>query len=79
MPIFCTTMQVLDNSLGELITIDGMRIDAPSWDLAEQFIYTEGYTWLTITGQLVAEIPCSDDDFTPDWEHGIDYDKIQQN
>lgn len=79
MAIFCTTIKVWDNVFNELVTIDGQRIEAPTWKLAEEIIEKEGLRWLTITGELIEEIPCKENSFEPDFKNAIDYQKIQQN
>ena len=79
MPIFCTQMQVYDHINKQLVWVDGKRIEAPTWELAEEYIITEGYNWLVITGKLICEIPCKKGSNDPDWKNKIDYEKIQQN
>lgn len=79
MPIFCTEMKVWDRVFNQFVSIEGQRIEAPTWQLAEEILIREDLRWLKITGELVMEIPCKKDSFEPDWEHGIDYQKIQQN
>lgn len=79
MPFFCTQMQVVNQETKELIWIDGMRIEAPNWDLAQEIIDKEDYNYLIITGQLVAEIPCKEGTCEPDWKNAIDYQKTSMN
>lgn len=79
MPIFCTEMKVWDNVYNQFVKLDGPRIDAPNWELAEQQIKSRELRWLKITGELISEIPCKKDSFEPDWNNQIDYQKIQQN
>lgn len=79
MPIFCTEMKVWDNVFNQFVTIEGQRIEAPTWQLAEDILIKEDLRWLKITGELIMEIPCKEDSFEPDWENGLDYKKIQQN
>ena len=79
MPIFCTKMQVYDRVHKQLTWIDGPRIDAPNWSLAEEKIIKDDLRWLIIYGELVSEIPCKENSFEPHWKKEIDYQKIQQN
>lgn len=79
MPIFCTTMRVWDNVYSQFVTLDGPRFEAPNINLAQEQIEKEGYRWLTITGELISEIPCKKESARPDWKMKIDYQKIQQN
>lgn len=79
MPIFCTQMQVFDQVNKEFVWIEGQRIEAPTFKIAEAIIKNKGLRWLVITGELICEIPCKDDGVTPDWDNKIDYQKIQQN
>ncbi len=79
MPIFCTEMKVWDRVFNQYISIEGQRIEAPTWQLAEEILIKKNLRWLKITGQLVMDIPCKKDSFEPDWKNSIDYQKIQQN
>ena len=79
MPFFCTQMQVVNQKTKELVWIDGIRIEAPTWELAQEIIDNENYHYLVITGQLVKEIPCKKGSFEPDWKNAVDYDKLNQN
>lgn len=79
MPYFCTQMQVVNQKTKELVWIDGMRIEAPTLELAQQIIDKENYHYLIITGQLVKEIPCKKGGFEPEWKNAVDYDKLNQN
>lgn len=79
MPFFCTQMQVVNQKTKELVWIDGMRIEAPTWELAQEIIDKENYNYLIITGQLIKEIPCKEGSFEPDWKNAIDYQKTNMN
>jgi len=79
MPYFCTQMQVVNQKTKELVWIDGMRVEAPTLELAQEIIAKENYHYLIITGQLVKEIPCKEGSFEPDWKNAVDYDKLNQN
>ncbi len=79
MPIFCTEMKVWDRVFNQFISIEGQRIEAPTWQLAEEILIKKNLRWLKITGKLVMDIPCKEDSFEPDWKNSIDYQKIQQN
>lgn len=79
MPFFCTQMQVVNQKTKELVWIDGMKIEAPSLELAQEIIEQENYHYLIITGQLIKEIPCKEGSFEPDWNNAIDYTKLNQN
>lgn len=79
MPFFCTQMQVVNQKTKELVWIDGMRIEAPNLELAQEIIDKDNYHYLIITGQLVKEIPCKKGSFEPDWKNAVDYDKLNQN
>lgn len=72
-------MQVVNQKTKELVWIDGMRIEAPTWELAQEIIDKENYNYLIITGQLIKEIPCKEGSFEPDWKNAIDYQKTNMN
>ncbi len=79
MPIFCTEMKVWDRVFNQFVSIEGQRIEAPTWQLAEEILIKKNLRWLKITGELVMDIPCKKDSFEPDCKNSIDYQKIQQN
>ncbi|WP_312306218.1 hypothetical protein [Chryseobacterium sp.] len=79
MPFYCTQMQVVNQETKELVWVDGMRIEAPTWELAQEILDKDNYHYLKITGKLVAEIPCKKGSFEPDWKNAVDYDKLNQN
>ncbi|MEF9476786.1 hypothetical protein OWR28_02590 [Chryseobacterium sp. 1B4] len=72
-------MQVVNQKTKELVWIDGMRIEAASWKLAQEIIDKENYHYLIITGQLIKEIPYKEGSFEPDWKNAVDYTKLNQN
>ncbi|WP_123275650.1 hypothetical protein [Chryseobacterium sp. G0240] len=72
-------MQVVNQKTKDLVWIEGIRIEAPNWELAQEIIDKENYHYLKITGQLIAEIPCKEGGFEPDWKNAVDYDKLNQN
>lgn len=70
--MWSTQLKAIDPSTGELATYMGDNIEAPTLELAQEICNTTGRGYLTVIGQLIAEI---------DEETGerIDYDNFLNN
>lgn len=78
MKLWCTEIRALDAMTGEMKTWGGDTIEAPTFNLAQQWC-NENKGYLKVIGELVAEIPCKENTYEPDWKNKIDYDNIQNN
>jgi hypothetical protein len=74
-----TTLKAIDPYDSEMKTWEGPFIEAPTKKLAREYCDNNGLGYLTIEGQLVAEIPCREGTWEPDWGRRIDYDKEELN
>lgn len=75
---WATEIKALDAKTGEMKTWCGDNVDAPTWELAQEWCdKNKGY--LKVVGELIAEIPCKENSLEPDWEKMIDYETINQN
>lgn len=75
--MWVTELKAIDPNDGELKTWMGDYVEAPTWELAQEWCdKNKGY--LTVVGELVVEILC-DENFKPDWNNMIDYEKISNN
>jgi len=54
------------------------NVRAISWELAQEWCY-ENRGHLVVTGELIAEIPCKEGTYEPDWDNMIDYEKESLN
>jgi len=78
MKIWLTEFKAADAKTGEMKTWGGENVTAPSWELAQQWCYdNRGY--LKVIGELVAEIPCKEGTYEPDFDNMIDYENQQLN
>lgn len=75
---WATILKAIDARSGKIKTYDGENIEAPTWELAQQWCY-ENAGYLKVVGELIAEVPCKENSLEPDWEAMIDYEKINQN
>ena len=78
MKIWCTEIKALEASTGAMKTWGGDYVKAPTMELAQQWC-DENKGYLKVVGELVAEIPCKEGTYEPDWNNMIDYDVIKNN
>lgn len=78
MRTWITEIKALSAKTGEMATWAGENVEAPSWELAQQWC-DEYKGYLKVIGELVAEIPCKEGSFEPDWDNMTDYEKIKHN
>jgi hypothetical protein len=78
MKLWCTEFIAKDARTGELKKWCGEHVQAPTEELAQQWCY-ENRGYLTVIGELIAEIPCKEGTYEPDWDKMVDYEDIQNN
>lgn len=78
MKFWVTEINALDAQTDEMKTWGGPLIQAPTMELAQQWC-NENRGYLKVVGELVAEIPCKEGTYEPDFENMIDYEITQQN
>lgn len=76
---FTTTVRAIDPTDGELKTWGGDRVQAISWQHAQHILNTTERGYMKVDGELVAEIPCHQGTFDPDWDGMIDYQTPRLN
>lgn len=64
---------------GEQKIFCGPNIKAPSRSLAHEYCQNNGLGYCHIGDELVAEIPCKEGTYEPDWDKMIDYENTQNN
>ena len=79
MKIWSTEMQVLNQKTKELHWVEGMRVKAFTKEKAQEILDRYNYHYLVLGDEIVAEIPCKEGTFDPDWNRMIDYEIIQNN
>lgn len=60
MRLWVTEIQALDPHTGEMKTWMGDYVEAPSWELAQQFC-DEHKGYLKVTGELIGEVPMDEE------------------
>lgn len=78
MKIWCTEIQALKASTGEMKTWCGEHVQAPTMALAQQWC-DDNRGYLKVIGELVAEIPCKKGTYEPDFEKMVDYENVKNN
>jgi hypothetical protein len=78
MKYYVTQFKAIRAHDGELTNYCGPHIQAPSFELAQEWC-NENRPYLTVIGELVAEIPCKPGTFDPDFINMIDYEKQNDN
>lgn len=73
---WCTEMQAIDQSTGELKLFAGPPVLGISWQDAQQNCKVSA-PYLVVTGQLHVQIKYTNDG--PDWTQVIDYDTLNNN
>jgi hypothetical protein len=73
-----TEIKAIEPDSGELKTYGGPHIVSPSWELAQQWC-REHCGYLKVIGELIAEIPCKEGTYEPDFKKMIDYENQNLN
>ena len=78
MKTWVTEIMALEAKTDEMKKWCGDEVQAPTYELAQQWCdNNKGY--LKVIGELVAEIPCKEGTYEPDFENMVDYENIQNN
>lgn len=75
---FITEFRAVRWSDGEIITYGGENITALTHQMAQAWC-DENKPWLKVLGELIAEIPCKEGTYEPDWNDMTDYEQQQLN
>lgn len=78
MKLFVTEIRAIDPVSGELKTYCGPNVPGIDWADAERYC-RENLGMCKVIGVLVAEIPCIDGTYEPDWGNMIDYENNSMN
>lgn len=73
-----TEFHAIKVSTGELRPFGGDHVKALTAEMAQQWC-DEHKPWLKVLGQLIAEIPCKEGTYEPDWSKKIDYEDPELN
>lgn len=75
---WCTEFMAPDALTGDMKKWCGPEVEAPTAELAQQWRY-DNAGHLKVVGELVAEIPCKEGTYEPDFKNMIDYENTQNN
>lgn len=75
---WCTEFMALEAATGVMKKWCGPEVEAPTAEIAQQWC-NENAGHLKVIGELVAEIPCKEGTYEPDFNNMIDYEQAQNN
>jgi hypothetical protein len=79
MDLYYTEIKALSPHTGELKTYIGPKIQAISFEDAQNYCENNGLGYCKVIGICVAEIPCKNGTYEPDWSKKIDFEQIKLN
>jgi len=79
MNIYVTSIRAICPHRGELISWCGPHVKAISPQMARDYCDNNGLGYLKIEGELVAEIPCIEGTYNPDFDNMTEYDTAKNN
>lgn len=79
MDLYTTTIRAISPIDGELRTYVGPNVPGISFADAQNYCEKNGLGYCKVEGLLVAEIPCKQGTYEPDWDNMIDYEKKRLN
>ncbi|MCL4638947.1 MULTISPECIES: hypothetical protein [Olivibacter] len=71
-----TEITAIDPHTRELKKWLGPYITAPTMEAATLYCQKNGLGYCEVTGQLISEIPCKENSYTPDWVRRVDFDNL---
>ncbi|MDO7847592.1 hypothetical protein Q5H92_14575 [Hymenobacter sp. M29] len=74
-----TEIKALDPVTGELKTYCGPNVPGFFRQMAEQYCQKNGLGYCKVLDELVAEIPCKPNSYTPDFDNMVDYEEPTLN
>lgn len=63
----------------DMRTYGGPNVPGISAKDAQDYCEREGFGYCMVVGELVAEIPCKEGTYEPDWKNMIDYERQNLN
>jgi len=79
MKTYLTELRAINPRTGELTTFCGQNVRGISMLDAQVYCERHGLGYLTVIGELVAEIPCKEGTEDPDWDNMLNFDNITKN
>lgn len=79
MNLYTTSIQAICPQSGKIKTYCGPHVPGISFEDAEEYCEMNELGYCQIEGLLVAEIPCKEGTYYPDWDKTVDYENIKNN
>jgi len=79
MRLFATEIRAISPIHGDLRTYGGPNVPGINRETAQEFCENNGLGYCKVADELVAEIPCKEGTYEPDFSRMIDYEKPQLN
>ena len=79
MDLYSTTIKAISHIDGELKTYVGPNVPGISFADAQNYCENNVLGYCKVDGLLVAEIPCKEGTYEPDWNKMVDYENKRLN
>ena len=79
MKLWVTEIEAKDHFTGQLKKYGGPEVPGICKSDADLYCQNNGLGYCKVVGELVAEIPCKEGTYEPDFKNMIDYEKTQNN
>jgi hypothetical protein len=79
MTLYVTEIKAISPNTGELTTFLGPNVPGISEQDAQDYCENNGLGYCKVIGELIAEIPCKEGTYEPDWNKMIDYENERLN
>jgi hypothetical protein len=77
--LYVTEIKAICPIYGFIKTYSGPNVPGISLSDAQYYCDTNGLGYCKVIGKLVAEIPCKDGTYEPDWDNEINYENPKLN
>jgi hypothetical protein len=77
--LYVTEIQAISPITGELTTYGGPHVPGISETTAQEYCELNGLGYCKVVGELIAEIPCKEGTYEPNWDEMVDYEKERLN
>lgn len=75
---WCTEVKAKSPKDGSMKTYGGPDVPGDTLEEAQEYCESNGLGYCWVIGQLIADIPCIEGTYDPDWENATYYKEIQK-
>jgi len=79
MKLYVTEIKAISPLDGEIKTYGGPNVPGISFADAQEYCENNGLGYCKVYGELVAEIPCKEGTYEPDFDNMVDYENVNLN